>query len=297
VTTALALGTAQFEPGVARAGQVRSRIGETEVRAILEEAAAAGVAFVDTAPAQGDVERTLGCCWPFPSPFKVALKTLPLEDGNVDRIEVRARRSLELMGLAHGYAVMVQDAADLLGRDGHALWTRLQTLKDEGLIAKVGVVLTMNDEPVHLARRFRPDIVQMPCSLLDQRPVQSGVLLALEDLGCEIWLRSVFLHGLLFMPREDLPSGLADAGPQLSRIRRMLAEAGADPMQAAIAYARSRAEASAVVVGARSAAELHALIAAAATPMPSLDWSRFALDHPLALDPRRWPGAGLSSAA
>jgi aryl-alcohol dehydrogenase-like predicted oxidoreductase len=139
----------------------------------------------------------------------------------------------------------------------------------------------------------------MPCSLLDQRPVQSGVLDALAQQGVEIHLRSVFLSGLLFMPREDLPANLADAGPRLSRIRRMLAEAGADPMRAALAFAQSRPEASAVVVGARSPAELRALLAASASPALDLDWSQFALEHPVALDPNLWTSAteDLSTAA
>jgi aryl-alcohol dehydrogenase-like predicted oxidoreductase len=286
----LALGTGQFSTAGSRSGLPRARVGEDQVRAILDEAAAAGVALVDTAPGYGDVERTLGCSWPFPSPFQVTLKTLPLED-SVDRVIARARRSLDHMGLARGYAVLVQDASDLLGRHGHELWTRLHKLKAEGVVQKVGVVLTMDDEPVHLARRFRPDVVQIACSVLDQRPVETGVLAALADQGVEIHLRSVFLRGLLFMAREDLPAALVDAGPRLSRIRRSLAEAGADPMQAALAFARSRPEASSIIVGARSAAELKALAAAASTPLPNLDWRELALDHPVALDPRKWTAA------
>ncbi|HEY3813141.1 MAG TPA: aldo/keto reductase [Caulobacteraceae bacterium] len=278
MSTRLALGTDLFETPGAK---------ESALAAVLETAAHAGIDLIDTQPGDGDVERTLGCCWPFPSPFQVTIKTLPLEGQSVERVEARARRSLDLMGLAHGYAVLAP-AADLLSRDGHALWTRLQALKHEGVVQKTGVVLGLDDEPVHLARRFRPDLIQINGSLLDQRPETSGVLHALADLGCEVWLRSVFLDGLLFMPREDLPPALADAGPRLSRIRRMLAEAGADPMQAALAYARSRPDVSTAVVSVRSAAELKALAAAASQPQPSLDWPEFALDHPVALDPRRW---------
>ena len=58
------------------------------------------------------------------------------------------------------------------------------------------------------------------------------------EQGVEVQIRSVFLNGLLFLPRENLPPALADAGPRLSRIRRILAEAGADPLQAALARTR-----------------------------------------------------------
>jgi aryl-alcohol dehydrogenase-like predicted oxidoreductase len=252
VSARLALGTDLFDTLGACAAP--GRVSESALGAVLAAADAADIGFIDTQPGDGDLERTLGCCWPFPSPFQVTIKTLPLEGQSVERVEARARRSLDLMGLARGYAVLVRDAADLLGRDGHALWTRLQAMKDEGLVQKVGVVLGMDDEPVHLARRFRPDLIQINGSLLDQRPETSGVLHAFEDLGAEVWLRSVFLDGLLFMPREDLPAAVADAGPRLSRIRRMLAEAGADPMQAALAYARSRPEVSTTIISLRTGA-------------------------------------------
>ena len=141
--------------------------------------------------------------------------------------------------------------------------------------------------------------MKLPCSLLDQRLVRDGALATIAGLGVEVQIRSVFLNGLLFMPREQLPPALADAGPRLSRIRRLLAESGADPLQAALAFARSLPEVSVVIVGVGSAAELRAVLAAAHAPTPDLDWSQFALDHACALDPELWQAAagGLSSAA
>lgn len=301
----LGLGAAQFglDYGVSNS---RGRVPEHEVRLVLATAAINQVGVIDTAPAYGDSERILGQSWPFPSPFRVVTKTVPITEG-LDRVETRARRSLEKMGLSRGHAILVHAAEDLLGPDGPALWDRLQGLKAEGLFQKIGVSCYGSDEPVHLARRFRPDLIQLPCSLLDQRPDRDGTLRSLADLGVEIHLRSIFLQGLLFLDRDQLPAALGDAGPRLSRIRRALAEAGADPLQAALAYAQTRPEASAVILGVTSAAELRAILAAAATPAPDLDWSALALDHPVALDPRRWtaepPAAGkpaaprLSSAA
>jgi aryl-alcohol dehydrogenase-like predicted oxidoreductase len=224
-------------------------------------------------------------------------KTIRVSEG-LDRLEARARRSLERLGVARAHALLVDCADDLLGPDGRALWARLEKLKGDGLFQRIGISTDRSDEPVHLARRFRPDLIQIPCSMLDQRPVKDGTLKALADLGVEVQIRSVFLKGLLFMSREALPPALADAGPRLSRIRRILAESRADPLQAALAFARSQPEASAAIVGVSSAAELRAVLAAAAAPVPDLDWSALALDHPAALDPRQWdPANDLSSAA
>jgi aryl-alcohol dehydrogenase-like predicted oxidoreductase len=83
----------------------------------------------------------------------------------------------------------------------------------------------------------------------------------------------------------------ASAISRLSRARRLIAEGRSDPLQAALGFALSRPEANAVIVGAATAAELSAVIAAAGSPPPDLDWDDMALDDPEALDPRRWAAA------
>jgi hypothetical protein len=45
-----------------------------------------------------------------------------------------------------------------------------------------------------------------------------------------------------------------------------------------------------VIVGAATAAEVNAVIAAAASPPPDLDWDDLAIDDPQVLD-RRWAAA------
>jgi aryl-alcohol dehydrogenase-like predicted oxidoreductase len=142
-----------------------------------------------------------------------------------------------------------------------------------------------------VARRFRPDIVQAPASLLDQRLINDGTLAAITGLGMEVHLRSIFLNGLLLLPPDRAPSHLREAATRISRARRMIAEGRSDPLQAALGFALSRPEASAVLVGVSSAAELNAIVAAAASPPPDLDWDDMAIDDPDALDPGAWAAA------
>lgn len=272
--------------GTARLG------GDSATGPLLEAAVEAGVTLIDTAPAFGDAERVLGRNWPFPSPFRVSTHTIGLEDG-LDRLEARARRSVERMGLPRARALIVRSGEDLLGTQGKALWTRLERLKGEGLFEKIGISVSADVSPLTLARRFRPDLVQAPVSLLDQRLIRDGTLEALAEAGVEVQLHSVFLHGLLFTSREALAPALTAVGPRLSRIRRTLAEARVDPMQAALAFALSRPEASSVIVSVATAVELRTALAAAAMPVPRLDWASLALEDPVALDPRLWSSAPL----
>ena len=272
------------EPERARAfggGPVPAGAREDAMRALLQTAAEAGVARVATRP-QGDQERLLGQAWPFPSPFAVSVRAVSLIEG-LDRVEARARRSLERMGLPRGDALLISGAGDLAGADGRALWDRMRGLKDRGLFRRIGFLTTMEDGPTLLARRFQPDVVQIPCNILDQRAVTEGVLSDLAALGVDVHVSSVFARGLLFANRETLPQHLAGHGVALSRTRRRLAEARIDPMQAALAFCLGLPPVAAVIASVASAAELRAVLAAAHAPRPDLDWDTLALEEPAAL--------------
>jgi D-threo-aldose 1-dehydrogenase len=259
-----------------RAQPAPSGAREDALRFLLQTASDAGLHQVATRP-EGDGERWLGQAWPFPSPFQVSIRTVSITEG-VDRIEARARRSLERLGLPRGDLLLISNAADLAGSEGRALWDRLSALKTRGLFRKIGFCATVEDGPALLARRFQPDVVQIPCNILDQRAQRTGVLSELAALDVAVHASSVFADGLLFMSGETLPPEMSRHAHALSRIRRRMAEARVDPMQATLAYAMNLPEITTVVASVASAAELRAVIAAAHAPVPSLDWATLQLE-------------------
>ncbi|MDB5431293.1 MAG: aldo/keto reductase [Caulobacter sp.] len=284
----LGLSAAQF--GLDGLGVPRGRPPVAEAREILSIAARANLPMLDTASVYGRSEQLLGEALPRPLPFKLVIPTARADRG-ADFVESEARASLTRMGVESAYAIVVPMVSDLFGPHGDAVWTRLNRLRDEGLFARVGVSVHASDDPVGVARRLKPDLVQAPASLLDQRLLVDGTLSRLAGQGIEVCLRSIFLNGLLFLPPDRVPAQLKGAAGRLSRVRRMIAEGRSDPLQAALGFALSRPEASSVLVGVTSAAELSAVIAAAGSPPPDLDWDDMAIDDPVALDPSRWVAA------
>ena len=288
----LGLGAAQF--GLDSGTAPRARAPEAEVREMLALAARAGVGVLDTGAASAHGEAVMGAVMPRPSPFAVTVKAARGDRGAA-YVEAEARASLARLGLTKADAIMVQAAGDLFTPYGWSMWDRLKTLRDVGLFARVGISAYASDDPVGLARRFKPDIIQAPASLLDQRLLVDGSLAAVREMGVDVHLRSIFLHGLLFRPPghapNKMPDGMKAAATRLSRARRMIAEGRSDPLQAGLGFALSRPEASAVIIGAANFAELSAVIAAAASPPPDLDWDNMAIEDPEALDPRRWAAA------
>lgn len=293
-TDKLALAITHEPERVADFGYGRPSPGAREeaLRHLLQTAADAGVTRIDTHP-DGDAERLLGQSWPFPSPFQVSVRTISLNHG-LDRVEARARRSLERLGLPRGDTLLVGQASDLAGAEGRALWERARALKDRGLFRRIGFRATLDDGPALMARRLQPDVVQLPINLLDQRAEHSGTLDDLAAQDVDIHASAVFAGGVLFMPGETLPSRLKGHAPFLSRIRLRLAEARIDPMQATLAYVLGLKPVARVVAPVGSAAELRAVLAAAHAPAPSLDWSSLQLSQPAELGLAE---DGISSAA
>ena len=292
----LGLGSGQF--GLDQQAGARGRPRDAEAREILAIAARSGLTFLEIGRHPSAAEITLGQVLPKPLPFRLTVTTVRPDRGP-DHAEAEIRAQLARLGVGAVDTILAPSATDLFSTHGAALWERLRKLKGEGLCKKIGVSVYASDDPVGLARRFKPDLVQAPASLLDQRLLIDGTLAELAGMGVEVHLRSIFLNGLLFLPPDRAPNHLKAAAGRISRARRLIAEGRSDPLQAALGFALSRPEASAVLVGVASAAEMSAVVAAAMSPPPDLDWDEMALDDPEALD-RTWvaaSGSGLPSRA
>jgi aryl-alcohol dehydrogenase-like predicted oxidoreductase len=276
----LGLGTAQF----GYAYGISDTVGQVpldEVRAILARAREAGITLLDTAANYGKAEQVLAQC--DTSAFRIVSKTVSARAG-IAAVTARARQSAQTLGRLD--VLLVHAVSDLLGPDGDALWRALQGLKDEGVTGAIGISAYVASDPAGLARRFRPDVMQVPFSLLDQRLLQDGSLARLKDLNVEVHARSLFLQGLLFMAQP--PEKLRDAVPMLRAVRDRIAAARATPLSVAMSFVLSRPEVDRAVVGVTSRRELDEILAAAPMALPAQDWAECALADERILTPSRW---------
>lgn len=286
--TSLGLGTAQFGMayGVSNRGCVTP---ESEVRAILEAALAAGVAFLDTAPAYGEAEAVIGRCLAADAPIQIVTKTEVVGKGGVSAVVDTFRRSLRNLKRERVYGLLTHRADDLLGDDGDALWSLMAGLRACGAVDKIGVSVYGAAEIDAALERFDIDLVQVPLNILDQRLIADGRLGALARRGVEIHARSAFLQGLLLMAPEDAGPYFDSVRTHLAWVRRNLAVAGYDPLRAALAFVADREEVAATIVGVTSATELHGVVDAFWAPRLEFDFSICAWDDEAILNPSRWP--------
>jgi aryl-alcohol dehydrogenase-like predicted oxidoreductase len=276
----LGLGTVQFGQAYG-VSNTRGQVDPDVAGAILMRAAQAGVSWLDTAANYGEAETVLSVL--DTKPFHIVTKTISVAQG-VDAVIARVRRSAALLGRVD--RVLVHSAADLTGPDGDTLWTALRRLKDEGVVGGIGVSVYVADDPAALAACFRPDAIQLPFSLLDQRLLRDGTLAQLKDLGVEIHARSLFLQGLLFL--DELPAKLRSAAPALAAIKARIREGDTTPLAAALGFVLARPEIDAAIVGVTTLNELDEILSAAASPLPALDWENLALADETVLTPSLW---------
>ncbi|HEX4637801.1 MAG TPA: aldo/keto reductase [Rhizomicrobium sp.] len=276
----LGLGTVQFGQAYGISNQ-HGQVPLEEARAIVARAGSAGIGLIDTAANYGEAEKILS---QMDTPgFRVVTKTIGAAQG-IDAVLTRARRSVENLGRVD--LLLVHAAADLKGPEGPALWRALQDLKAKGEVGGIGISAYVADNPAELAEQFRPDAMQVPFSLLDQRLLRDGSLRRLKELGVEIHARSLFLQGLLFM--ETPPEKLAAAAPLLAGVRARIANTGMTPLVAALGFVLSRPEVDVAVVGVTSTRQLEGILAGVTMPPPEIDWAAFALDDARVLTPSLW---------
>lgn len=277
----LALGTVQFglDYGITNAA---GRVPEEEVGAILALAAAAGIDLLDTATAYGDSEVVLGRL-AAPS-FRVVTKI----GGPPARFADAVRASAARLGRAP-YAVLLHDARALLRPGGEEVARGLEALRASGLAPRIGLSAYTPGVLAAAVAMVRPDLVQLPFSVLDRRFERTGWLERLKSAGAEVHARSLFLQGALLAGRT--PPRLAFAAGHLDAFRDACAAAGLGPLQACLS-AGLAAPLDRLVVGVTSRAELEAVLDAAATagPLPAA-FDRLAAADEALLDPSRWPPA------
>ena len=91
----------------------------------------------------------------------------------------------------------MHDYKDLLGYRGKRYLKLLIDLKKKNIVKKIGISIYDPKELDLIQTIFKPDIVQAPFNVFDQRLKNSGWLDKLKKSNVKIYARSCFLQGLL----------------------------------------------------------------------------------------------------
>lgn len=246
---ALGIGTVQFGTpyGVANNGTIPT---VEEIDEILSIARDSGVKLIDTASLYGSSELVLGQC--NLAGFSIITKTpqfkMPsISNKQADVLHRAFESSLKKLNKSSLSGLLCHYPIDLLVSGGDKIWQKMEALKHEKYVNKIGVSVYTEGQIDQLLDRYEIDIIQIPLNVLDQRLVESGHIERLKDTGIEVHVRSVFLQGLLLMDRP--PEYFEPIKSNLRRWQLSLIEQSLTAAQAAFAFARDLPGVDTVLVG------------------------------------------------
>jgi len=96
------------------------------------------------------------------------------------------------------------------------------------------------------------DIIQVPANIFDQRFENAGVFKKAQENGKKVFVRSIFLQGLLLIPLDCLPASMQEVLPYLIRLEQMASSMKLSRQELVLGYARQKWFGSLVLFGAEN---------------------------------------------
>lgn len=292
----LVLGTAQWGMpyGIANPGGPPSM---AELRSMVDHAASAGVRVLDTARAYGESERRIGDMRLAEAGWRIVTKLspdVPFAGDVVSATERSVAESLEALRTDRIDTLLLH-RAEQKAMHGGQIWQTLQRLKAQGIIGTLGISARTVKEALDALLDDGVAAIQVASSLLDQRLRKAGFFDHPAARGKALFVRSVFLQGVVYMDPATLPVHLQGLSGVLRAISRWERANDVPESASHLLYARSLANAF-PVIGAETAGQLRKTVEALTLPPltgPQLDaLCDLVPDLPeTILDPALWPAA------
>jgi len=248
------LGTAQMGLRYGIANKTGMPSIETAID-IIHEAWRQGIREFDTAQSYGVSERVLGTAI---SKFGIGdrakviskLGRLAAPMGTADLMRA-VEDSLSLLSVPSLYGLLLHDENLLTYWDGNKDKI-VRSLLDSGMLKHFGVSVYSPRMALHATRIESIDIIQIPFNILDRRFERSGVFEAALQSGKKIYLRSVFLQGLLQMQPDDVPETMTFAKPVIQKVSDFSREWGFQTGELALGFAKTAVPGAKVIFGAET---------------------------------------------
>jgi len=174
------------------------KINQEEFKRIEKLVFKLKINFIDTATSYGDSEKVIGN-----SKLKKLNIITKIKLPRKKNIHIRdwvlkeISKSLKKLRIKRIYGVMIHDYKDLLGKYGKNYLITLNELKKKKIIKNIGISIYDPKDIKKIWKFWKPDIVQVPFNIIDNRILETGWLNTLKKFKVKIFARSVFLQGIL----------------------------------------------------------------------------------------------------
>jgi aryl-alcohol dehydrogenase-like predicted oxidoreductase len=135
----------------------------------------------------------------------------------------------------------------------------LEQMKFEGKLLHAGV--SCDNQPgaaMNLTDDSRVSALQLPGNILDRRHQTSQVFRQAQTRNIAVFIRSVFLQGLLALSQNNIPEKLREIIPVRKSLERIAAEAGIKLTELAARYMLSQSGVTSILVGVETVDQVNA---------------------------------------
>ncbi|WP_055491211.1 aldo/keto reductase [Streptomyces sp. TP-A0356] len=276
--------------GAAGIGNLYTEVSEEQAYEAVQAARRSGIRYFDTAPhyGLGLSERRLGAALhehprtAYTVSTKVGRLLEPTDAGGddlahgfavpathrrvwdftADGVRRSLEASLERLGLDHVDVVYLHDPDDHAEQAFREGYPALEKLRSEGVVGAIGAGMNQTEMLTRFVRETDVDVVLCAgrYTLLDQRAL-IDLLPAAVERGVPVVIGGAFNSGLLADPRPGATYNYATAARELldraQRLKALAERHGTTLRAAALAFCSAHPAVASVLIGARSAAEVH----------------------------------------
>ena len=239
------LGTAQLtrEYGITSRQNLTTK--ESSPRELLKSAEELGCIAIDTAPVYGAAEFEIG----------EAGTKLPLHSKLDPAVPAGESIRNSLKNLQRDYLDILYYHQGLTSSEVDTMDTEVRLSLDSGAVRRLGVSVYELAElrPLESARSITA--IQAPFSVLDRR-FTSDLFAGFVGRGGKVYIRSLFLQGLLLSRTQSVPPSVNSLTPFLREFWRICDEWEVDPIDGAMQFVHRELPFAGFVVGARNVEEL-----------------------------------------
>jgi aryl-alcohol dehydrogenase-like predicted oxidoreductase len=219
---------------------------------ILDTAAAAGINSLDTAVAYGTSEQVIGhYLRQSENRFTVTSKFKVAGDDPLKELEAQQQQTQEHLGNVDLY--FFHDAHQMRTY-GEQFREPLERMRAEGRTKLLGASIYEVPEIEEFLEHDWLQAIQVPMNILDGRIVRSGLLEELRKRGAIVFVRSVFLQGLLCM--EHVPEKYEFLAPYVEELRDIARSEEMTLRELSVAYIRDLPGVTSLVLGCETAAQV-----------------------------------------
>jgi len=258
-----------------------------------------GIRYFDTAYNYNDSESRIGKFLSFHKNYKnkvniiTKMPSLRNEKINEKIINKYFFSSLKRLGQESIYSYMVHDFNDIKN-NSYSIAKTFFKLKNDGYIKKIGVSVYDKSQIKFLLKNYDFDLIQIPISIFDQRLLKDDILLDLKKRGIEIYARSVFLQGLIFLDRNNLSPKFKSIKKQLVKLNDISLKFNISKEEVALLFVNTITEIDKIVIGIEKIEQLKRNIEIVNNfknfnkIKSFINFKDFVIEDENIIDPRKW---------